>query len=120
MQNMPSYEELDALFLVLRSVVMDPAFQSVVAEIESLPPSERLQEAFRRLTPEALNALGIQMDEQFTFTTFAVQGSTALNTGNEDPAATGQNMVLGYKIPCNYSASLELFSREVVERRQIG
>ncbi len=102
---MPSSAELDTLFEVLKSVVMHSAFPSVVAKIEGLVKNEksslkeRVQEAFRQLTPQALNAEGIPMDEKVTFTTLAVDSSTAFFPDNEDPAVTGQKTVLGFDIP---------------------
>jgi hypothetical protein len=73
LQNMPSHEELDALHQALKDVVMNPEFQSVVAEIQQLPASERSQAASTRLTPEALAARGIQIPEGFAITTQASQ-----------------------------------------------
>jgi hypothetical protein len=97
-QNMPSREEeLDALFQVLKYVVMHPVFKSVVAEIQSLPPSERLQAVSKQLTPKALEAKGLRVPEGFTFTPFAVSASHDLNTGKANSTAIGKNTVLGFK-----------------------
>ncbi len=88
MQNTLSGEELEASYKALRNVVTHPAFQSVVAEIRSLPVSERLQESLARLTPQALAARGIPIPEGFKVTTRASDHSAS----TADVGTTGRDM----------------------------
>jgi len=82
LQNMPSNAEVDALHQAFKDVVLHPEFQSMVAEIQSLPASERLQAVSTRLTPEALAARGIQIPKEFSISTQASQDSFVANTSN--------------------------------------
>jgi hypothetical protein len=98
LQNTPSYEGLDALYQVLRSVVMQPEFQSAVAEIQTLPPSERQQAAFTQLTPEVLTARGIQIPKECTITVHVLQDLAVLNDGNADSVARGKPTLFCFRL----------------------
>jgi hypothetical protein len=92
MQNTLSGEQLEASYQALRSVVTHPEFQSVVAEIRSLPVSERLQESLTRLTPQALAARGIPVPEGFSVITYAPAHSVNPNTHVANVATTGSRV----------------------------
>ena len=90
MQNTLSGEELEASYKALRNVIMHPAFQSVIAEIRSLPVSKRLQESLTRLAPHALATRGIPVPEGFKVTTRASDHSAS----TADVGITGRDMAM--------------------------
>lgn len=92
MQNTPNYDGVDASYQALRNVVTNPEFQRVLAEIQNLPPIERLQAAFTQLTPQVLAAGGIPIPAEFSITTRASERSAGPTTGTADVTATEQNM----------------------------
>ena len=96
MQNIPSHEELDALPQALKDVVLHPEFQSLVAEIHSLPASERSQAASTQLTREALAARGIPISGRVTIATHASQFSFVGN--HENAHIAGKLTELGVRI----------------------
>jgi hypothetical protein len=59
MPDMRSFENLDAWFQQVRSIVMHPAFQQILTEIQNLPFEEGLQAAFTQLTPQVLTARNV-------------------------------------------------------------
>jgi hypothetical protein len=93
--NMSSHEGpddgLDAAFQTLKAFVTNPAFQRVLAEIRSLPPLERVQEAFARLTVQALAAQGIEVPKDLTITTRASERSASPRTSTADGVTAGED-----------------------------
>jgi delta-aminolevulinic acid dehydratase/porphobilinogen synthase len=78
---------MDASYQALKNVITNPEFQSVLAEIQSLPPIERLQATYTQLTAQALAARGIPIPAQFSITTYTSEKSTSSTATAENIAA---------------------------------
>jgi hypothetical protein len=96
LQNTPSYDELDPSWQALKKVMTDPEFQKVLQEIGGLRSSERVQALFTQLTPQALEARGIQFPAGFSITTSVSWHRADPTVGTTDVAATGQNTAEKY------------------------
>jgi hypothetical protein len=85
------HDGLDAARQSLEETMNHPEFQKVLAEIQSLPPTERLKAIFTELTPPALAARGIPVSEGFTIATDASLHPSAPKNSSVDQAAIGQD-----------------------------
>ncbi len=77
---------------------MHPKFQGVLAEIRSLPPSERLQAVLTQLTPEALVTRGIQIPEECTITTHVLHDSGFINANDALATQVERKAELCFKV----------------------
>jgi hypothetical protein len=91
LDNTPSNEGMDASYQALKNVITNPEFQKALAEIQSLPPIERLQAAYTQLTAQALAARGITIPAQFSITTNTSEKSTNSTISAEAIAAPEQS-----------------------------
>src|SRR5437868_4770406 len=87
LENTPSHEGIDTSYQALKNVITNPEFQRVLAEIQSLPPIERVQAAYTQLTAQALATRGIPIPAQFSITTNTSEKSTSATASAENIAA---------------------------------
>jgi hypothetical protein len=71
--NMPSPDELDALFQKFKAALTHPELQKVIEEVQRLPEAQRTQVINTKLTPQALIARGIPISEGMSITTHLVE-----------------------------------------------
>jgi len=87
LQNMPSPDELDALYQVFKAIVTHPAFQSTVAAIRSTTASEGSQAVSTQLPQDALVAEGVPIPDGYTITTTVLPDFSVSNTGQPSSVA---------------------------------
>lgn len=76
MLNMPSSNELDALFQKCKAVLTHPELQRVLEEVQRLPETQRTQAINTKLTSQALMARGIPIPNGM---------SIATHVGDDEP-----------------------------------